>query len=154
VINAREGFSSANREVHAATAIRGTQLQDTGDLIRNLPSAFATAVMAPLSSPLDSGGVSNLRRFLILELLPYMAVLCGAAAGIVVALRNGDSACRRQTVFIALVIVIIYSLLGTVVLNGGTLYRMRQPYVLLQIIFAVEGWRIILSRRRVGNAAR
>jgi len=55
---------------------------------------------------------------------------------------------RRQVMFIVLLVLIAYALLGTVVMNAGTLYRFRQPYVLLQIILAVEGWRQIAARVR------
>ena len=49
---------------------------------------------------------------------------------------------------IGIIVLIAYALLGTVVTNAGTLYRFRQPYVLLQIILAVEGWRQIAARVR------
>src|SRR5260370_27880504 len=107
---------------------------------------MTVAAFAPFPRTLLNGasGVSNLRHWVILELLPYLLILAGAVVAVITAVGglNGPVV-RRQMIFIVLLVLIAYALLGTVVLNAGTLYRFRQPYVLLQIILAVEGWRLI-----------
>jgi hypothetical protein len=155
VITARGGFDRANREGQVGTALPAERLDSAPELLWNLPRAMIMAAFAPFPGTLLSGasGVSNLRHWVILELLPYLLIVVGAAVAVITALRGLQGpVVRRQTIFIGLLVLIAYALLGTVVLNAGTLYRFRQPYVLLQIILAVEGWRQIVARiRRTSN---
>jgi hypothetical protein len=151
VINARGAFDRANREAQVGTALPAEQLDTGPELLWNLPRAMGAAAFAPFPGTLLSGasGVSNLRHWVILELLPYLLIVAGAVVAVSAAVRGlYGPVVRRQMVFTVLLVLIAYALLGTVVLNAGTLYRFRQPYVLLQIILAVEGWRLIVARIR------
>jgi hypothetical protein len=77
-----------------------------------------------------------------------------ALVGVVKTIVHGarDPAGSQAACILASTIV-IYALLGTIVVNVGTLYRFRLPYVLLQIIFATEGYRLVLAAAAKSRSA-
>jgi hypothetical protein len=151
VVTARDGFHKANGEGQTGTALSATQLGSIGALLWNVPRALNVATFAPFPDTVLKGppGVSNLRPFVLLELVPYLLIVAGAfivVSAAAAGLTGPDV--RRQLMFLVLLTSIAYALLGTIVVNAGTLYRFRQPYVLLQIVLAVEGWRRVAKRLR------
>jgi hypothetical protein len=146
---ARRGFQAAELEQADGTLAGPVPpLMSPDELVMNLPTAFATALLAPFPSQVvgSKPGVTNIRKFIWVELIPYYVMLPLAFFAMVMTIVNGTrTPATSQAAFILAVTMAVYALLGTVVVNVGTLYRFRLPYVLLQIIFAVEGYRLVLA---------
>jgi hypothetical protein len=111
------------------------------EFVENLPEAYRAALFAPFPGMLlsDAPGESRIRRYVIVEMLAYYALLPFVVAGVVLALRRADA--RLSTLFVVLFLVGFLGLLGTVVMNAGTLHRLRLPSVLLLMTFAAAGLR-------------
>jgi hypothetical protein len=152
---ARRGFQIAELERTGNLAGATPPLMTFGDLMTNLPTAFATALLAPFPWHVDDDrGVTNLRKFIWFELIPYYALLPLSLVGLVTTIvTRARTPALSQAAFILAFTIAVYALLGTVVVNVGTLYRFRLPYVLLQMIFAVEGFRILTTANAKSRSA-
>jgi hypothetical protein len=158
IVEAREEFVA--KTGHAATSFSNLrELDGVRDLVLNLPAAFQAALFAPYPGMLLAGspGVSNLRHWVLAEMSVYYVMLPFAAVGVVAALRHREVTTRLPALFLLLFTLGCYGLLGTIVINAGTLYRMRLPFVLIQSVFAVAGFFAVLafvrSRRYTGAVA-
>ena len=149
----------ANSEQGAGTALLGARdsVRTAGDLLRNLPRAYASAFTEPTPAQLLGGhaGMSNIRPYVLAEMALYYLLLPFAAIGVVVRLATRGRG-RGPTLFVVFFAIAVYALLGTIVMNAGTLYRLRLPYVQVQCGFAVAGiywaaWRLSTMRRPVGT---
>jgi hypothetical protein len=149
---ARRGFEVADLQRPDGT-LSGPipPLMSPAALAANVPAALVRAVFAPFPSRVMSNrpGVSNIRRFVWIELVPYYTLISLALVAMIAALlRRAGTLSSVQAAFVAMILVVVYALLGTVVTNDGTLYRFRVPYVLLQIVFAAEGGRLVVQAWR------
>jgi hypothetical protein len=117
------------------------------EFLHNLPEAYRVALFAPYPGMLlsDAPGESRLRRYVIVEMLAYYALLPFVVAGVILAMRR-RGARRVQTLFVVLFAVGFLGLLGTVVMNAGTLHRLRLPAVLLLLAFAAGALRVTAAR--------
>jgi hypothetical protein len=155
LLASRDGFQLANAEGTTGTGIAARKLETGTDLLWNVPIAIRNAAFAPAPNTLLSGepGTSGLRQFVAIEFVPYVLATATALVGLLASLSGTFGlAARRQSAFVTLLVVTVYTLQGTVVLNGGTLYRMRLPYVLLLFVFAAYGYQWLSSRRRGPSA--
>jgi hypothetical protein len=107
-----------------------------------------------LDQTTGSTGVARLAAF---EVLVHYVLLSVSIAGLAIAFRlKGVS--RVQVVFIVLLTCAAYALIGTTILNGGTLHRLRQPYIAFHCIFAaaavLSAWDHRVAHKRAGSAFR
>ncbi|MGE0040280.1 MAG: hypothetical protein AB7H88_04145 [Vicinamibacterales bacterium] len=140
---ANAGHGAATALVDARNSVR-----TAGDLVRNLPLAFATVFLEPAPAALLGGstGMSNIRPYVFPEMAVYYLLLPFTAIGIAVRLASRGQGVG-PTLFLVAFVLAVYAILGTIVMNAGTLYRLRLPYVLIQFGFAVAGlqwaaWRL------------
>ncbi|MGE3191563.1 MAG: hypothetical protein AB7N90_17900, partial [Vicinamibacterales bacterium] len=90
--------------------------------------------------------MSNIRPYVFPEMAVYYLLLPFTAIGIAVRLASRGQGVG-PTLFLVAFVLAVYAILGTIVMNAGTLYRLRLPYVLIQFGFAVAGlqwaaWRL------------
>jgi hypothetical protein len=114
----------------------GVQLNDTADLLRYLPRAAAVGFFAPFPNMWLAPGkqVGSAGRLLSgLESLAMYAVEGLALVG----LWRGRR--RQSSWFLLSVAAAGVTALGLVVVNVGTLYRLRYAFLILLIILAAEG---------------
>jgi hypothetical protein len=136
LVEARLGFDKAT--VPGATALTADpQLLSAGELLRNLPAAYLAAFFAPDPATLlaETPGMFSLRRYVVVEVLVYYALLPFTVFGAVQVIRRAGERDRLPVLLLLAVMLAVYGVLGTVVTNGGTLYRFRLPYVLMQFTF-------------------
>jgi hypothetical protein len=117
-------------------------VDDPVAVVLNLPSAYFSAVFAPTPMMLLSrpAGVSPVRQWMLIEMTAYYGVLVLAVVGVSRMARGGLPHGRLAAVLLLGWFTLAhYGLLGTVVLNAGTLYRMRMPLFLTQCVFAAAG---------------
>jgi hypothetical protein len=156
---ARDGFVRDAEVLRRAgiplgTAMTGRSLRDFPDFLSNLPAAFAVALFEPTPVRLlqEGGGVSRLRGFAAAEVTIYYATLVLSAVGFVLAARTGGAP-RSIAVYLVLLTAGAYALLGTVILNGGTLHRMRQPYLAVHWVFAAAAVVWLLSAANASGSS-
>jgi hypothetical protein len=127
------------------------EVRDLGDLIANAPAAYGAAFFAPTPGMLLGGrpGVSGGRHYVVVEMILYYLMLPFVVAGVVLTLRRPRFFLRVQGWFVVFFLLSIYGLLGTVVLNAGTLHRLRLPYVIIQLAFAAGALRALVARSSV-----
>lgn len=146
VLTARLGFILASAE--SATAFANPRhLAGLLDFLLNLPEAYLTAFLAPYPGMLwsEMQGVSNMRHYVLGEMLAYYVMLPFVVAGVLLALRRLPGASRRQTSFVVVFTLGVYALLGTVVMSGGTLHRLRLPWFMIQCAFAAAALLALVS---------
>jgi hypothetical protein len=156
VVLERKSFQREELQNAATNFPTWAELNTFGDLVRNAPAAFAAAFFAPYPWMLLGGpaGVSGPRQYLLAEMALYYLLLPLIVAGVVVTIRRPRFFVRVQGMFLALFMLGIYGLLGTVVLNAGTLHRLRLPYILVQLVFAAGAVRAIVRRGAEDSAPR
>lgn len=148
VLRERQGFLREELRGAATNFENIRDVRDVGDLVLNIPAAYAAAFFAPTPGMLLGGrpGVTGGRQYVIVEMVLYYLLLPFVVIGIVRTLRRPRFFLRVQALFIVFFTVVIYGLLGTVVLNAGTLHRLRLPYVIVQVAFAAGALRALFGR--------
>lgn len=147
----RDAWALRQQGVAVGTAIDGPDLVTFGDFMRNLPAAYGAALFEPTIPRLlaGGGGSTRIRKLVVIEMVGYYIMLVMSMLGIALAFRTGGWT-RIQTVFIVLLLAGVYALLGTAIMNGGTLHRLRQPYLAFHFVFAAAA----LSRLRLAHGER
>jgi hypothetical protein len=142
----RDAWALRQQGVAVGTAIDGPELVTFADFIRNLPAAYGVALFEPTIPRLlaDGGGSSRIRKIVVIEMVAYYTMLVMSMLGAALAIRTGGWT-RIQAVFIVILLAGVYAALGTTIMNGGTLHRLRQPYVAFQCVFAAAACSWLLS---------
>ena len=142
VLMARQKFIAAQEELARdgivdATALRGAPLFTFREFAANVPTALYWAIFAPTPAALirAGAGASSIRSYAIAEALIYYTVLPLVLCGIARGLGLGAEA-RAYVLLILIITGLSYVLFGTVTMNGGTLHRFRQPFVMIHLVFA------------------
>jgi hypothetical protein len=121
------------------------QLRSYGDVLRYLPRAVANALLAPYPWQWFDlgGGTGPFKALSAVEALLLYACLVPSVVGLgTVVVRRS-----RDALFIAAFIVAVTVLLGLVVTNVGTLFRLRLELLLPLFAAGGPGWSHFLHRR-------
>jgi hypothetical protein len=143
LIRARTGYINSG----GASQLDGSvQFTDCLSVLVYLPRAAELAFIAPLPTEWRQFGatIGPLRYFVPLEALLLWAAFPGLAVGLVHALRDPNKGKLILTIYVLLLGLV----LGLVVTNFGTLFRLRLAVVLPGMLLAVEGWSLILQALR------
>lgn len=145
----------ANRTGFASNKVAGSNMDgevtfaEATDVVAYIPRALQIALFAPFPSVwMESGrspGADKMRRVAALEMSFAYVALVGIA---LLAVRTPE---KRYVMAVVLILAIVpMVLLGLVVCNVGTLYRMRYEYWITLVGLGILGWGHWLSGRKMG----
>lgn len=162
ILATRSGYLNENEElrkkgISVGTTLAGRPLTGARDFFFNLPTALASATLAPTPAALlrAGPGASQLGRSVAVEAIAYYALVALMCVGIVQSLRRSSES-MLATGYILIFTAAAYAIIGTVAMNGGTLHRFRLPFVVLHMVYAaplLAKWvpvaigRIVTARR-------
>jgi len=121
------------------------EFRTTADIMRYLPRATAIGCLAPFPNMWFASGLQNGRLGRIVGGLETLALYFMDILAMIALWNNRRSVSTWWLVLASLIGMIA---LGLVVTNVGALFRMRYLYVMLIVILAVEGLRILLFKLR------
>lgn len=120
---------------------QGELFRSCGDIVADIPHAFAMAFLFPLPSAWVAGGsVGAVRYFSALDAVVLWLLLPGLIAGAANGFRRSDG------VNAAIVVgaLLLGAGMGLAVTNFGTLFRLRLEIILPAIVLASDGWILLL----------
>jgi tetratricopeptide (TPR) repeat protein len=130
------GYSTIDSEV---------QFRDYGDVLRYLPRAVANVLLAPYPWQWFDvrGGTGPFKALSAVEALLLYACLIPLIVGLAMVVRRGSP----DALYLAVFVVAMTVLLGLVVSNLGTLFRLRLESLLPLFAAGGLGWTWLLHRR-------
>ncbi len=126
----------------------GVILRTCGDLIRYIPRSLSLVFIEPLPHWWGPGASVGSARYLSgLDAVLLWVLLPGSLAGIVRAVRRSDGG----NAIIMFSVLLLGTILGLIVTNFGTLFRLRLQILLPAAVLAADGWDLL---RRVRHDSR
>ncbi len=149
LLRVRESF----RQAGGATQVDpDVQFTSCADLIAYVPRAYSLIFVEPLPRWWARGAsVGAFRYFSAADAVLLWVLLPGLVRGLAAAWR------RRETgggIVVVAPVLLVGLVLGFVVTNFGTLFRIRLQVLLPAVLLAADGWTALLSGRRPGDAGR
>jgi hypothetical protein len=122
------------------------ELRGWGDMLRFLPRAVGHALLSPYPWQWFDvgGGTGAFKALSALDVLLIYAVIVPLIAGLAAVVRRGSP----DALYLALFVLVTTVMLGVVVSNVGTLFRLRLESLLP--LFAAGGLGLAWLRRRRG----